>query len=101
MQLFGAPSLVASLQQAPRTPIKLDVGGSIALQARVPAMSQTTYVMAQGREPINGEICGHFVMKHEHLVGVPTVTPWGLAVLALVLLSLAVVVVRRTRHTAA
>ena len=67
----------------------------------VPAMNSNVYVMAQGEVFINGELEGHFVMQHEHLVGVPTVTTWGLAVLALLLLSLAVVVVRRTRRAAA
>ena len=62
-----------------------------------------TYVMAQGEVVIGGESQGHFVWQHEHLSGVPipTVTTWGLVVLALVLMSLAVVVVRRTRRAAA
>jgi hypothetical protein len=56
------------------------------------------FVMAQGEVFIGPELARHFVQQHEHTMGLPALTTWGIAALALVLLVAGFVVIRRARR---
>jgi len=82
--------------------ITLVAGEEYPIEISEPWEVPPFYVQVQGLVEVNGEIVSNFVQQHEHIQKIPTVSEWGLIIMALLLLTAgAIMIVRRRQRVAA